>query len=182
MPKIGEPDFNWDAPCLAREYDRWMVCIEMNFIAHKEKDGKIMASYIYGWIGQKGRDDLAGLIWKEGEVWTSGKTLMKKMKELCRPSDNYMKYRRKLSLLTQGTKAFKAFYSELKDLYKLCEMEEEQWCEEHGGCPECKDRDYQHNMTTLIYNGISDQALRDEYDKLNRKDRTVEKHGKHGGK
>ena len=29
-------------------------------------------------------------------------------------------------------------------------------------------------MTTLIYNGISDQALRDEYDKLSRKDRTVE--------
>ena len=29
-------------------------------------------------------------------------------------------------------------------------------------------------MTTLIYNGISDQALRDEYDKLGRKDRTVE--------
>ena len=53
-------------------------------------------------------------------------------------------------------------------------MEEEQWCEEHGGCPECKNRDYQHNMTTLIYNGISDQALRDEYDKLNRKDRTVQ--------
>ena len=86
-----------------------MVCIEINFIAHKEKDDKIMACYIYGWIGQKGRDDLAGLIWKEGEVWTSGKTLMKKMKKLCRPSDNYMKYRRKLSLLTQGTKTFKAF-------------------------------------------------------------------------
>ena len=174
MPKIGEPEFNWDAPCLAREYDRWMVCIEMNFIAHKEKDDKILASYVYGWIGQKGRDDLAGLILKEDKVWTSGKTLMKKMKELCRHSDNYMKYKRKLSLLPQGTKAFKAFYSELKDLYKLCEMEEEQWCEEHGGCPECKNRDYQHNMTTLIYNGISDQALRDEYDKLSRKDRTVE--------
>ena len=174
MPKIGEPEFNWDAPCLAREYDRWMVYIEMNFFAHKEKDDKIMASYIYGWIGQKGRDDLGGLIWKEGEVWASGKTLMKKMTELCRPSDNYMKYRRKLSLLTQGTKAFKAFYSELKDPYKLCEMEEEQWCEKHGGCPECKKRDYQCKMITLIYNGISDQALRDEYDKLSRKDRTVE--------
>ena len=85
-----------------------------------------------------------------------------------------MKYRRKFSLLTQDTKAFKAFYSELKDLYKLCEMEEEQWCEEHGGCPECKNRDYQCNMTTLIYNGLSDQALGDEYDKLSRKDRTVE--------
>ena len=29
-------------------------------------------------------------------------------------------------------------------------------------------------MTTLIYNGISDQALTDEYDKLSRKDRTME--------
>ena len=53
-------------------------------------------------------------------------------------------------------------------------MEEEQWCEEHGGCPECKNRDYQCNMTTLIYNGINDQSLRDEYDKLGRKNRTVE--------
>ena len=47
MPKIGEPEFNWDAPSLAREYDRWMVCIDMNFIVHKEKDDRIMASYIY---------------------------------------------------------------------------------------------------------------------------------------
>ena len=29
-------------------------------------------------------------------------------------------------------------------------------------------------MTTLNYNGITDQALRDEYGKLGRKDRTVE--------
>ena len=53
-------------------------------------------------------------------------------------------------------------------------MEEEQWGEEHGNCQECRDRDYQYNMTTLIYNGIIDQALRDEYDKWGRKDRTVE--------
>ena len=39
---------------------------------------------------------------------------------------------------------------------------------------ECKNRDYQHNMTTLIFNGITEQALRDEYAKLGRKDRTVE--------
>ena len=41
-------------------------------------------------------------------------------------------------------------------------------------CHECKNRDYQHNMTTLIYNGISDKVLRDEYDKVGRKERTVE--------
>ena len=117
------------------------VCMDMNFIAHKEKVDKIIASYIYGWIGQKGRDDLVGLIWKEVDVWTSGKKLMKKIKEFCKPSDNYIKYRRKLSLLTQGMKAFKTFYSKLKDLYKLCEMEK-QWCEEHESCQECKNRDY----------------------------------------
>ena len=77
---------NWDAPCLATEKDRWMACIDMTFIAHKEKDDKIMASYVYGWIGQKGREDLTGLIWKEDEVWTSGKTLMKNIKELCKPT------------------------------------------------------------------------------------------------
>ena len=37
--------------------------IQLNLIAHKEKD------------------DITGLIWKEDEIWTSGKTLMKKMKE-----------------------------------------------------------------------------------------------------
>ena len=65
MPKISKPEFNCDVPCLAREYDRWMVYIDINFIAHKEKDDKIMVSNIYGWMGQKGRDDLAGLIWNE---------------------------------------------------------------------------------------------------------------------
>ena len=58
-------------------------------------------------------------------------------------------------------------------MYKLCEMEEQR-CEEHEGCHECKNKNYQHNMTTLIYNGISGQVLRDGCDKLCRKDRTVE--------
>ena len=53
-------------------------------------------------------------------------------------------------------------------------MEEEQWYDEHESCHECKNRDDQHNMTTCIYNGITNQALRDQYDKLGRKDRTVE--------
>ena len=40
MTKIGETEFNCDASCLAREYDRWMRCIDMNLTAHKEKDDK----------------------------------------------------------------------------------------------------------------------------------------------
>ena len=68
---------------------------------------------------------------------------MKKMKELCKPNDNYLKYRRKLNLFNQGTKAFEAFYSEFRDVYKFCGMEEKQWCEEHKkNCQECRNRDY----------------------------------------
>ena len=55
MPKIGEPDFSGDAPCLARKYERWMDCMHINFIAYKKKNDKTMASYLYDWIGQKGR-------------------------------------------------------------------------------------------------------------------------------
>ena len=40
----------------------------MNFIAHKDTDDKIMTSYIYGWIGKRSKDHLAGLIWREAEV------------------------------------------------------------------------------------------------------------------
>ena len=46
----------------------------MNFTVHKEKGEKIMANYISGCIGEKGKDDLTGLIWKEYEVLTRGKT------------------------------------------------------------------------------------------------------------
>ena len=79
--------------------------------------------------------------------------MMKKMKEFCKPSDNYLKYRRTLSLLTQGTNAFKAFYSELKYLYKLCVMEEEQWCEEHENCQECRNQrlSMQYDYTIDFY-------------------------------
>ena len=64
------------------------------------------------------------------------------MKELIKSGDNYTKYRRKPSLLTQGTKAFKAFCAELKDLYELCDIKEEQRCEEHESCKECGNRGY----------------------------------------
>ena len=39
------------------------VCRDLNFNIHKEENDKIVASYIQSWIGQKGTDDLAGLIW-----------------------------------------------------------------------------------------------------------------------
>ena len=80
-----------------------------------------MTSCIYGWIGQKSSDDLVDLIWRQDKIWTSGKTLVKKMKESYKPSDNYMKYRRKLCLLGWGMKTLKT-YTELREVYKLCEM------------------------------------------------------------
>ena len=55
---------------MARNDERSKVCTNKNFIIHKEKDKNIMASYIYGWIGEK-----VGTTLKEREkVQTRGKT------------------------------------------------------------------------------------------------------------
>ena len=78
--KISECKFNWDAPCLAKQHARWLACMNTNITTYKHQDEKNIASSINGWIGQKDRDKLAGLIWKDAEVWVSGKTLIKKMK------------------------------------------------------------------------------------------------------
>ena len=43
MPQIGEPEFNWNATCLAGEYVIWIVCIDINFTVHKEKGDRITA-------------------------------------------------------------------------------------------------------------------------------------------
>ena len=40
---------------------------------------KVMDSNIYGCTGKKGMDNLAIYIWRDGKVWTIGKTLSKKM-------------------------------------------------------------------------------------------------------
>ena len=53
MAKICESEFNWNAPCLATEYEGQLVCIDMHFIANKDKDDKIMASDIFRWMGHK---------------------------------------------------------------------------------------------------------------------------------
>ena len=58
MPKTGEPEFNWKAPCLAE------IGQMDGVYRHELHDEKIMASYIYGWIGKNGRDDLAGIYGK----------------------------------------------------------------------------------------------------------------------
>ena len=65
MHKIGDPEFSYDAPCVAREYERWKVCIDMNFTFCKGKGNKKMVGYIYGWIGKKDRVYFEGLIWGE---------------------------------------------------------------------------------------------------------------------
>ena len=68
MYKIGELEFSYVVPAVGREYKRKKVCIDMNFIAHKEEENKIIASYIYGWMGKKGKNDLGGLTWRQKDI------------------------------------------------------------------------------------------------------------------
>ena len=46
----------------------------MNFNAHNEKNNKIMASYICGWMGEKSKGDMEGLINREKKAWTRAET------------------------------------------------------------------------------------------------------------
>ena len=52
MPTVGKPEFNWDAPCLEQECNRWQHVITDNFVFNKT-DGKGKACLLRGWIGDK---------------------------------------------------------------------------------------------------------------------------------
>ena len=52
MSILGEPEFNWDAPC----YPMIMkdgLCADIDFTANKEKDDNKVVSHKHGWIEQR---------------------------------------------------------------------------------------------------------------------------------
>ena len=54
MPKVGTPEFNWEAPCLEQELIRWESVVEDNWKVNNTTDEGVKAAYIRGWIGDKG--------------------------------------------------------------------------------------------------------------------------------
>ena len=54
MPTIGNPIFNWNAPCLGQELIRWKDVVDDNFRVTKTEN-EFKAALIRGWIGGKGK-------------------------------------------------------------------------------------------------------------------------------
>ena len=50
MPTIGNPIFNWSAPCLEQELIRWEDVVDDNFRVNKTQN-KFKAPLIRAWIG-----------------------------------------------------------------------------------------------------------------------------------
>ena len=53
MPTIGNPIFNWSAPCPEQELTRWEDVVDNNFRVNKTEN-EVKAALIRGWIGDKG--------------------------------------------------------------------------------------------------------------------------------
>ena len=57
MPTIGNPIFNWSAPCLEKELLKWEDVADDSLRVNKTEN-EFKAALIRGWIGDKGTQDL----------------------------------------------------------------------------------------------------------------------------
>ena len=65
MPTIGNPVFNWSAPCLEQELIRWDDVVD-DFRVNKTEN-EFKAALIRGWIGDKGTKYLHKYKWTRKE-------------------------------------------------------------------------------------------------------------------
>ena len=52
MPTLGNPIFNWSAPCLEQELIRWEDVVDDNFRVNKTEN-EVKAALIRRWIGER---------------------------------------------------------------------------------------------------------------------------------
>ena len=71
MPTVGNPIFNWNAPCLEQEFIRWEDVVDDNFRVNKTEN-EFKAALIRGWIGEKGTQYLHTYKWTRDDGKTMG--------------------------------------------------------------------------------------------------------------
>ena len=87
MPKLGEPNFDWTAPCREAEYRRWTKQASLNFSGKQTKNEESQASFLWTWLGEEGIKELGFYDWSETDRANSDK-IFTKLKELIHPIDN----------------------------------------------------------------------------------------------
>ena len=175
MPTVGNPIFNWSAPCLEQELIRWEDVVDDNFRVNKTEN-EVKAALIRGWIGDKGTQYLHKYKWTRDE-WQNHELIMERLKEKIQPKGRNQrnKYKSDLDHFRQTTESFSEFWTELKRKVELAKNKSTR-CKDHKDCSSCLDGYMEEELMSLIYNRVSDQRTRDCIDMLPDAEHTLEKY------
>ena len=83
MPTIGNPIFNWNAPCLEQQLIRPEDGVDDSFRVNNA-DNDFKAALIRSWIGVKGTQYLLKYKWTR-EEWQNHEMIMERLKERIQP-------------------------------------------------------------------------------------------------
>ena len=177
MPKVGTPEFNWEAPCLEQELIRWESVVEDNWKVNNTTDEGVKAAYIRGWIGDKGTQYLRKYTWADGE-WDNSKLILERFKEKIQPKGRCQrnKYRSELSHFRQTIETFPEFYTELKRKFELAKGTTTTLCDNHKRCKNCIQKYMEEELMSYIYIGVKEQRVRDLIDQLPDESHTLKKY------
>ena len=166
MPTLGNPIYNWDAPCQEQELIRWKSVVEDNFKINKTaNDDK--AAFIRGWIGDTGVQKLRKFEWT-GTEWDEYDKVMMRFKLVIQPTNRNQsnRYALELNNYRQTTETFIEFWTELKRRFTLARDSFSRMCEDHKDCAGCKQRYWEVELMSKIYIGVRDQRIRELIDQL----------------
>ena len=177
MSNIGNPDFNWSAPSLEKEFIRFKRVARNNFIAHKTTNKEQQGSFLRGWIGDIGEEKLESFNWTDDKFYNPDE-ILERLQQVIQPSTigQSNKYKKDLITYRQTTETFSQFFVELKRRYDLAKDNSKYLCREHNTCKECIDRMKQEDLMSYIYIGVREQRARELIDQLATADHTLEKY------
>ena len=149
MPSIGNPIFNWSAPCLEQELIRWEDVVDDNFRVNKTEN-EFKAALIRGWIGDKGTQYLHKYKWTRDE-WQNHELIMDRLKEKIWPKGRNQrnKYKSTLDHFRQTTENFSEFWTELKRKFELARNKSTR-CNDPKNCSACLDGYMEEELMSLI--------------------------------
>ena len=175
MPIIGNPVFNWSAPCLEQELIRWEDVADDN-CQSKQNRNEFKAALIRGLIGDKGTQYLCKFKWTREEL-QNHELIIERLKEKIQPKGRNQrnKYKSDLDHFSQTTESFSEFWTELKRKFELARNRSTR-CNDHRNCSACLDGYMEEELMSLVYNRVSDQRIRDCIDILPDAEHTLEKY------
>ena len=107
MSKIGNPDFNWSAPSLEKEFIRFKRVARNNLLYINQQ---IEGSFLRGWIGDIDEEKLESFNWTDDNFYNPDE-ILERLQQVIQPSTiaQSNKYKKDLITYRQTTEAFSQF-------------------------------------------------------------------------